>query len=50
MTNILDGNASHSLSTVVSFKRGDLIVPKGIDRGETLAWASAEELLAHHLA
>ena len=25
------------------------MVPKGIDGGETLAWASAENLLAHHL-
>ena len=49
MTNILDGNASLSLSSVVAFKGRDLIVPKGIDGGEMLAWASAEELLAHHL-
>jgi len=49
MTNILDGNASLSLSSVVAFKGRDLIVPKGIDGGEMLAWASAEELLAYHL-
>jgi hypothetical protein len=49
MTNILDGNASLSLSSVVAFKGRDLIVPKGIDGGKMLAWASAEELLAHHL-
>jgi hypothetical protein len=33
----------------VAFKGRDLAVPKGIDGGETLARASAEELLAHHL-
>jgi len=49
MTKVLDGNASHSLSAVVAFKGRDLILPKGIDSGEMLAWASAEELLAHHL-
>lgn len=49
MTNILDGNASHSLSAVVTFRRGDLITPTGIDGGEMLAWAGADELLAHHL-
>ena len=49
MTNILDGNASLNLSSVVAFRGGDLIEPKGIDGGEMLAWASAEELLAHHL-
>src|SRR6201997_5131070 len=49
MTNILDGNASRSLSSVVALKGRDLIVPKGIDGGEMVAWASAEELLAHHL-
>src|SRR5215469_11724158 len=49
MTKILDGNASLSLSSVVAFKGRDLIVPKGIDGGEMLAWASADELLAQHL-
>jgi hypothetical protein len=49
MTNIRDGNASHSLSAVVAFRGRDLIVPKGIDGGEMLAWASADELLALHL-
>jgi hypothetical protein len=49
MNNILDGNARGSLSTVVAFKGRDLIEPKGIDGGEMLAWASAEELLAYHL-
>ena len=49
MTNILDGNASLSLSSVVAFKGRDPILPKGIDGGEMLAWASAEELLAYHL-
>ena len=49
MTNILDGNASHSLSSVVAFRGRDLTVPKGIDGGEMLAWASPEELLAYHL-
>jgi hypothetical protein len=33
----------------VTFKGRDLVVPKGIDGGERLAWASAEELLADHL-
>jgi hypothetical protein len=45
----LDNDASHKLSAVVAFKGRDLVVPKGIDGGETLAWASADELLAHHL-
>ncbi len=45
----LDNDSSHSLSAVVAFKGRDLVVPKGIDGGETLAWASAENLLAHHL-
>jgi len=49
MTNNLDGNASRSFSPVVAFRGRDLIVPKGIDGGEILAWASAEELLAYHL-
>jgi hypothetical protein len=49
MTNILDGNVSHSLAAVVTFRRGDLMTPRGIDGGEMLAWASADELLAHHL-
>ena len=49
MNNILDGNARSSLSAVVAFKGRDLIEPKGIDGGEMLAWASAEELLAYHL-
>jgi hypothetical protein len=42
----LDNDASHKV--VVAFKGRDL-VPKGIDGGERLAWASAEELLADHL-
>jgi len=45
----LDNDASHKFSAVVAFRGRDLVVPKGIDGGETLAWASAEELLAHHL-
>jgi hypothetical protein len=45
----LDNDASAKLSVVVPFKGRDLVVPKGIDRGERLAWASAEELLADHL-
>ena len=49
MTKIRDGNARHSLSAVVTFRGRDLIVPKGIDGGEMLTWASADELLAHHL-
>ena len=49
MTNHLDGNASHNLSAVVTFKNRDLVMPKGVDGGEALAWASADELLAHHL-
>ncbi len=36
-------------AAVVAFRGRDLVLPKGIDGGETLAWASAEELLAHHL-
>src|SRR5215471_151359 len=42
-------NTSRSFSAVVPFKSRDLIAPKGIDGGEMLAWASAEELLACHL-
>jgi len=34
---------------VVPFRSRDLIMPKGIDGGEMLAWASADELLALHL-
>jgi hypothetical protein len=45
----LDNDVSDKLSVVVPFKGRDLVVPKGIDGGERLAWASAEELLAHHL-
>ena len=33
----------------MAFRGRDLVLPKGIDGGETLAWASAEELLSHHL-
>jgi hypothetical protein len=44
-----DNHASHKLSTVVTFRGCDPTMPKGIDGGEMLAWASAEELLAHHL-
>ena len=36
-------------AAVVAFRGRDLVVPKGIGGGETLVWASAEELLAHHL-
>jgi hypothetical protein len=49
MTNTSDNNAGHKLSAVVPFRARDLVVPKGIDAGEMLAWASAEELLARHL-
>jgi hypothetical protein len=49
MTNITDNNAGHKLSAVVAFRSRDLVLPKGIDAGEILAWASAEELLARHL-
>src|SRR6266853_1432748 len=49
MTNLLDGNASHNLSAVVTFKSRDLVMPKGVDGGEALAWASADELLALHV-
>jgi hypothetical protein len=48
-TNTSDNNAGHKLSAVVAFRPRDLVVPKGIDAGEILAWASAEELLARHL-
>jgi hypothetical protein len=50
MGNTRHRSANHSLSAVVAFKGRDLVVPKGIDGGEMLAWASAEELLAQHLA
>ena len=42
-------NASRSFSPVVPFKSRDLIVPKGIDGGEMLAWASSDEFLSRHL-
>src|SRR5262249_28663290 len=45
----LDNRASDKFAVVVAFKGRDLVVPKGIDGGERLAWASAEELLADHL-
>jgi hypothetical protein len=45
----LDFDANHKLSAVVPFRGRDLVIPKGIDGGEMLAWASADELLAHHL-
>jgi hypothetical protein len=45
----LDNDVSDKLSVVVAFKGRGLVVPKGIDGGERLAWASAEELLADHL-
>jgi hypothetical protein len=38
MTNLLDGNASHNLSAVVTFKSRDRVMPKGVDGGEALAW------------
>ena len=49
MINRLDGNASHNISAVVTFTSRDLVMPKGIDGGEALAWASADELLALHV-
>ncbi len=49
MTNTSDNNAGDKLSAVVAFRARDLVVPKGIDAGEVLAWASAEELLTRHL-
>jgi hypothetical protein len=44
-----DNKTGHKLSTVVPFRSRDVIIPKGIDGGEILAWASADELLALHL-
>ncbi len=44
-----DNKAGRKFSAVVAFKSRDLVMPKGIDGGEILAWASADELLAHHL-
>jgi hypothetical protein len=49
MTDTSDNSGGHKLSAVVAFRPRDLVVPKGIDAGEMLAWASAEELLARHL-
>ena len=49
MPDVFDHSASRSLWAVVTFRSRDLIAPKGIDGGEMLAWASADELLAHHL-
>jgi hypothetical protein len=50
MGNTHHEDAIHRLSAVVTFRGRDLVVPKGIDGGEMLAWASADELLAQHLA
>ena len=50
MGNTLDNDARRKLSAVVAFRGRDLVVPKGIDGGEMLAWANADELLAHHVA
>jgi len=44
-----DDKIGRKFSAVVAFKSRDLVMPKGIDGGEILAWASADELLAHHL-
>src|SRR5437868_763986 len=49
MGNIRHRDANHSLSAVVAFRGRDFVVPKGIDGGEMLAWASADELLAQHI-
>jgi len=49
MTKSLNGNANRSFSAVVAFTSRELIGPRGIDGGEMLAWASPDELLAHHL-
>jgi hypothetical protein len=49
MANTSDRDALDKVSAVVAFKGRDLVMPKGIDGGEMLAWASADELLAHHL-
>jgi non-ribosomal peptide synthetase component E (peptide arylation enzyme) len=45
IANISDNAASHKLSAVVTFRARELVVPKGIDGGEMLIWASADELL-----
>jgi hypothetical protein len=44
-----DNKAGRKFSAVVAFKSRDLVMPKGIDGGEMLAWASADELLALHV-
>src|SRR6201984_637788 len=44
-----DDKTGRKFSAGVAFKSRDLVMPKGIDGGEMLAWASADELLAHHL-
>ena len=49
MPETFDGNANRSFSAVVAFTSRELIGPRGIDGGEMLAWASPDELLAHHL-
>ena len=49
MGNIRHRDTNHSLSAVVAFKSRDLVMPKGVDGGEALAWASADELLALHV-
>jgi hypothetical protein len=49
VTNTFNMDALDKVSAVVAFKGRGLVMPKGIDGGEMLAWASADELLAHHL-
>src|SRR5260370_31120684 len=49
MTDTSDNSGGHKLSAVVAFRARDLVVPKGIDAGEMLGWASAEELVVRHL-
>ena len=44
-----DNKAGRKFSTVVAFKSRDFVMPKGVDGGEALAWASADELLALHV-
>ena len=49
MGNTRHRDANRSLSMVVAFRGRDLVMPNGIDGGEMLAWASADERLAQHL-
>src|ERR1700730_17943875 len=45
----LDKKACRRFSAGGAFKRSGLVLPKGIDGGEILAWPRADELLPLHV-